>query len=332
MGNPNAAANSSSPVLQFVVAAFLTLFLLAIFPHPILSEKHSKPFEFLQHLAGCHKGQTVKGLHELKQYLKKFGYQDLNTNHTHEHVDDDKFDELLESEIKTYQLNYHLKATGDLDAPTVKQMMMSRCGAPDIVNGTTSMRSNKKKNHVVVQSSSSSHLIHTVSHYSFFNGNPKWPASKTHLTYRFNSSVPTVISVKILRRVCKRAFSRWESVSHFRFKEAKAGDDEADIVIGFHKGDHGDGNTFDGSGGVLAHAFAPTNGRFHYDADEDWSTNPKPDMMDLETIALHEIGHLLGLGHSSVPGAIMYPTFAYGVKKRKLHGDDVQGIRALYGL
>ncbi|OVA14349.1 Peptidase M10 [Macleaya cordata] len=315
--------NPKAPSPLQLVAAFL-LFLLAIFPQPILSQKgHQQPFEFLQHLEGCHKGQTVKGLHEVKQYLKKFGYVNVNNNHT-EHANDDEFDDLLESEIKTYQLNYHLKVTGNLDAQTVKQMMMPRCGVPDIVNGTTSMRSGKKKHHG--QSSS----LHTVSHYSFFPGSPKWPSSKTQLTYGFSSSVP-VTDIPTLRAICSQAFARWADVSHFTFVEGAAGD-QTDIVIGFHRGDHGDGSSFDGPGGTLAHAFSPTIGMFHYDAEETWSTNPGPGMMDLESVAVHEIGHLLGLGHSSEPNSIMFPSISSGVKKRELHGDDVQGIRHLYGL
>jgi hypothetical protein len=32
-----------------------------------------------------------------------------------------------------------------------------------------------------------------------------------------------------------------------------------------------------------------------------------PGEVDLETAVLHEFGHTLGLGHSTVPGAIMFP-------------------------
>ncbi|KAK3013883.1 hypothetical protein RJ639_009280 [Escallonia herrerae] len=93
----------------------------------------------------------------------------------------------------------------------------------------------------------------------------------------------------------------------------------ADIEIGFYRGDHGDGFNFefDGKFRILAHAFPPENGYFHYDADESWSVNPKGDTeVDLESVAVHEFGHLLGLGHSLDQSAIMFSEISYGVIKR----------------
>ncbi|EYU34694.1 hypothetical protein MIMGU_mgv1a023515mg, partial [Erythranthe guttata] len=257
------------------------------------SDKKPSPFEFIKTLQGCHKGNKSKDIHHLKNYLHQFGYLQY-PNETHANNDD--FDETLESAVKTYQRNYHINPTGTLDATTVSKMTTPRCGVPDIID---------------------------VSHYSFFQGNPRWPPSKTHLTYRFlpNTPAPAVGPVS-------RAFQKWASSTHFTFSRAQ---NSADLVIGFHRGDHGDGFPFDGRGGTLAHAFAPTNGRFHYDADERWSVGPVQDAFDLETVALHEIGHLLGLGHSSVEAAIMYSGIGAGVTKN-LHADDIQGIRALYNV
>ncbi|KAF6159842.1 hypothetical protein GIB67_032926 [Kingdonia uniflora] len=300
--------------------SFLIVFILVLLPFFCYGTK-PKSFEFLQQLQGCHKGENVQGLHDLKQYLKKFGYSNYPQFSNLTHEDDDNFDEFLESAIKTYQLNYHLKATGNLDSETVKTMMKPRCGVPDIINGTTSMRSGKEHHH-------NHDGIHTISHYSFFQGSPRWPASKDHLTYAFLPGA----SVEVLSPICASAFAKWSSVTHFSFEEI-LDYNTADIKIGVYSGDHGDGtsNSFDGRGGILAHAFAPTDGRFHYDGDELWANGPLAGYYDLETVALHEIGHVLGLEHSSVEGAIMFPSIQDGVRK-ELHDDDVQGIHALYGI
>ena len=45
---------------------------------------------------------------------------------------------------------------------------------------------------------------------------------------------------------------------------------------------------------------------------------------------MHEIGHALGLRHSDVKGTVMWPTASRGTPK--LHQDDIDGIRSLYGM
>ncbi|KAK2980801.1 hypothetical protein RJ640_029878 [Escallonia rubra] len=260
------------------------------------------------------------GLHQFKLYLKKFGYLNYDPSNKNSRADDDEFDELLESALKQYQANYHLKATGKLDSATIKEMMLPRCGVADVVKGKNSIPTHKKRKLG----------IHTVSHYTFPNGMPKWDASKRSLTYQFKSAVQ-VVGLDDLRSACASAFKRWQDVSVFTFEEAPEGSAEADIEIGFYRGDHGDGSNFDGKFGTLAHAFSPENGHFHYDADESWSVNPQGDTeADLESVAVHEIGHLLGLGHSFDQSAIMFSEISYGAIKRDLQPDDIQGIQALY--
>ncbi|XP_049360073.1 metalloendoproteinase 3-MMP-like [Solanum verrucosum] len=263
---------------------------------------------------GCRVGQKIKGLAKIKQYFQHFGYIDnsLSNDFT------DEFDQLLFSALKTYQLNFNLNITGEFDILTLQHMVKPRCGNPDIVNGTTHMNSGK------------SPTDHTVAHFSFFEGQPRWPSSKSKLKYAFLPENQLTDSVKA---VFRRAFDKWSKVTPLTFKETDSYR-LADIRIGFFVRDHGDDNPFDGPMKILAHAFAPPTGFFHLDGEENWVVDSeylKEGTVDLESVAVHEIGHLLGLDHSSEKEAIMFPTLEDGTKKVELTRDDIEGVQMLYG-
>jgi hypothetical protein len=51
----------------------------------------------------------------------------------------------------------------------------------------------------------------------------------------------------------------------------------------------------------------------------------------IEDIAAHEFGHALGLGHSDITGATMYPSVSScNAGNRTLESDDIAGVRFLY--
>ena len=87
---------------------------------------------------------------------------------------------------------------------------------------------------------------------------------------------------------------------------------------------------FDGPGFVVAHALLPEDGRIHFDEDEQFTTGGEKNTVNLLSIAVHEIGHALGLDHSSDSTAIMYSLFQPQGTITALSQDDINGIQYLY--
>ena len=96
---------------------------------------------------------------------------------------------------------------------------------------------------------------------------------------------------------------------------------------------------FDNGGSTLAITYFGKEGwqiRF-FDHPWEWHDGPESppegnDRTDLQAICAHEYGHALGLGHTSIEGATMYP-YASGVGDglRTIETDDRDGLHAIYG-
>ncbi len=123
-----------------------------------------------------------------------------------------------------------------------------------------------------------------------------------------------------------------------QFTEVAANDAPV-FPVSFERRNHGDGSPFDDggtiSGNVLAHGFfpppcgGPFAGALHFDEFERWTDAAAPNAIRLLNVAIHEIGHLLGLDHSNTQNAIMFAFYADNVDS--LRQDDIDGIQALYG-
>ncbi len=67
-----------------------------------------------------------------------------------------------------------------------------------------------------------------------------------------------------------------------------------------------------------------------FDPDWNWTTG-SPTQVDLQSVALHEFGHALGLNHSGDGSAVMYASYPSGSQRRQPTADDVAGLTAIYG-
>jgi hypothetical protein len=210
------------------------------------------------------------------------------------------FDEQTQIALKSFQAFHGLRPTGILDAGTEAQMNLPRCGYPDFPGGGNMVA------HAMV-------------------GGATW--SKTDLTYSITKFSNGGLTEELIETAVEAAFDIWSDVTPLTFERV---DGNADIKIRFEVGDHGDGNPFDGNFGVLAHAFFPEDGRAHFDDQENWAVDfpPTTDAIDLITVAAHEFGHLLGLDHIPVRGALMFPS--YSGPQRFLAREDINAIQDLY--
>ncbi|XP_070708447.1 matrix metallopeptidase-21 [Pempheris klunzingeri] len=139
------------------------------------------------------------------------------------------------------------------------------------------------------------------------------------------------LSIEDQRYIFRLAFRMWSEVSPLEFVEDTHSHlENVDIKLGFGTGRHlGCKQRFDGTGQEFAHAWFL--GDIHFDDDEHFTGPNAGSGISLLKVAVHEIGHVLGLPHIYRPGSIMQPSYLPHESGFEMDWTDRKAIQHLYG-
>ncbi|KAF5303470.1 hypothetical protein FQA39_LY09933 [Lamprigera yunnana] len=236
---------------------------------------------------------------ETFEFMKRYGYLEDTPNSEALYTE-----ESIHDVIKTMQRFGGIEESGIIDNATLTLMKSKRCGVPDVI------RNSRDKRYVL--------------------GSKGW--RKRHITY-YLLNWSSKLGENMVADNIQKALDIWGKYGRLTF--TRVNDVNADIIVFFARGYHGDNFPFDGPGEILAHAFFPSDypgrgGDIHFDDEEEWSVHTK-DLQkgtDFFTVAFHELGHSLGLSHSPITTSIMFPY--YQGYADDLDYDDILGMYALY--
>ena len=265
--------------------------------------KKKKHYSPILNLKLTRKDATSEGLSHVQEYLVRFGYL------KHDSYTANRLDNATSEALSNFQERFRIEKTGLFDESTRNQMGVSRCGLPDRLGVEFKIVCCWNRRNQTLA-----------------------------LTFAFNNGTNDIAGTDEFQAV-RNAFQTWAAVIPFTFTEVNS-NQNPDVLIDWRPANDPDLSMI---GGIVAHSdyppgcsvVVPQNSLplpIHFDDSENsWAIGSVAGALDVETVALHEIGHILGLDHSTVPGSVMWPSMGLNTIFRVLTQDDIDGVQACYG-